>query len=79
MMLPPPPQWPTRALIALMAAAFVLIACLALATTVTDAALRDALGRTAIYGSMIVWPAFFAVCVIAVGVRVWRHFSGWQP
>ena len=72
-MLPQPPRWTQHLLIVLGVAAFLLLTCFLLAAAVSEPALRDALGRTAFFGSLIVWPAYFAVCVVAISVRVWRH------
>lgn len=44
---------------------------------VTDTELRDRLGLIFAIGTyVIVAPAFIAVCLVGIGVRVWRHFQG---
>ena len=76
MMLPPPPRWTGWALTILTIAGFALIACLLMATLVTDVALRDALGLTFGIGTyFIVAPAFVAVCLVSIAARVWRRFK----
>ena len=75
-MLPPPLRWTSWALVILMIVALALVLCFAVATQVTDMALRDALGITYVYGTwLIVWPAIFAVC-LSIAEQVWRHFRG---
>ena len=75
-MWPPPPRWVGWALTVLLIAGLALIGCLFAASLVTDTALRDALGVTYVVGTyFVVAPAFVAVCLVAITVRVWRHFK----
>ena len=68
--LPDPPQWVPWALGVLIVASVALFGCLAVATQVSDTALRDALGMTFAIGTyFVVWPAIFAVCLIGIVVH----------
>jgi hypothetical protein len=73
--LPPPPKWVPWGLAIVLLASVAFWVVLWIATQTSDMGLRDTLGMIHIYGFyFIVAPAFLAICLVGIGVRLWRHF-----